>query len=66
MMFLQLKILFINEPVADINADDYYGKEVYVKVHDWLVEKHKNNAISTGEFILMNKFFYNGGVARGV
>ena len=30
----------VNEPFAVINADDYYGKEAFVKVHDYLVEEH--------------------------
>ena len=29
---------FLTEPFAVINADDYYGKEAYVKVHDYLVQ----------------------------
>ena len=35
----------IKNPFAVINADDYYGKEAFVKVHDYLVqerEKAKN------------------------
>ena len=27
----------VNEPFAVINADDYYGKEAFVKLHDFLV-----------------------------
>ena len=27
----------VNEPFAVINADDYYGKEAFKKVHDYLV-----------------------------
>ena len=30
---------FLTEPFAVINADDYYGKEAYVKVHDYLVQE---------------------------
>ena len=56
----------INEPFAVINADDYYGKEAFVKVHDWLVEDHNNNAISMAGFILKNTLSDNGGVTRGV
>ena len=56
----------INEPFAVINADDYYGKEAFVKVHDWLVEDHKENAISMAGFILKNTLSDNGGVTRGV
>ena len=29
----------LNEPFAVINADDYYGKEAFVKVHDYLVQE---------------------------
>ena len=28
----------LDEPFMVINADDYYGKEAYVKVHDYLVQ----------------------------
>ncbi len=56
----------INEPFAVINADDYYGKEAFVKVHDWLVEDHNENAISMAGFILKNTLSDNGGVTRGV
>lgn len=27
----------LHEPFAVINADDYYGKEAFVKLHDFLV-----------------------------
>lgn len=56
----------INEPFAVLNADDYYGKEAFVKVHDWLVEDHNENAISMAGFILKNTLSDNGGVTRGV
>ena len=56
----------INEPFAVINADDYYGKEAFVKVHDWLVEEHEDTAISMAGFILKNTLSDNGGVTRGV
>ena len=29
----------IEEPFVVINADDYYGKEAFVKIHDYLVKK---------------------------
>ncbi|WP_270406538.1 sugar phosphate nucleotidyltransferase, partial [Catenibacterium mitsuokai] len=28
----------INEPFAVINADDYYGKEAFVQIHDFLLD----------------------------
>ena len=44
----------IHEPFAVINADDYYGKEVFRQLHDWLVLEHADNAIAMAGFILKN------------
>lgn len=33
----------VKEPFAVINADDYYGKEAFVKVHDYLANEHKTS-----------------------
>ena len=56
----------IHEPFAVINADDYYGKEAYRQMHDWLVLDHADNAIAMAGFILKNTLSDNGGVTRGV
>ena len=56
----------IHEPFAVINADDYYGKEVFVKMHDWLVLDHADTAFAMAGFILQNTLSDNGGVTRGV
>ena len=56
----------IHEPFAVINADDYYGKEAFVKMHDWLVVDHLDNAMAMAGFILENTLSDNGGVTRGV
>ena len=56
----------IQEPFAVINADDYYGKEAYRQMHDWLVLEHADNAIAMAGFILKNTLSDNGGVTRGV
>ncbi len=56
----------IHEPFMVINADDYYGKEAYWKMHTWLVENHEDSAISMAGFILKNTLSENGGVTRGV
>lgn len=56
----------IHEPVAVINADDYYGKEAFRQLHDWLVLDHEDNAIAMAGFILKNTLSDNGGVTRGV
>ena len=49
-----------------INADDYYGKEAFRQLHDWLVLEHADSAIAMAGFILKNTFSENGGVTRGV
>lgn len=56
----------IHEPFAVINADDYYGKEAFRKMHDWLILPHADNAIAMAGFILKNTLSDNGGVTRGV
>lgn len=57
----------VKEPFAVINADDYYGKEAFVKIHDYLVEHagDQYNYCMAG-FILANTLSENGGVTRGV
>ena len=56
----------IHEPFAVINADDYYGKEAFCQLHDWLVLDHADTAIAMAGFILKNTLSDNGGVTRGV
>lgn len=58
----------VNEPFAVINADDFYGKEAFVKLHDFLVEDHGNDKLhlSMAGFILKNTLSDNGSVNRGV
>lgn len=59
----------ISEPFAVINADDYYGKEAYQKVHDYLVQEPGNGdilSICMAGFRLGNTLSDNGSVTRGV
>lgn len=59
----------VNEPFLVINADDYYGKEAFVKIHDFLVSdevKDVDGAFCMAGFILKNTLSDNGGVTRGV
>ena len=46
----------LKEPFAVINADDYYGKEAFTKLHDFLVDytPEKANAFCMAGFILKN------------
>ena len=55
----------IKEPFAVINADDYYGKDAFVKIHDCLQRSTKGQYCMAG-FILKNTLSDNGGVTRGV
>lgn len=56
----------IHEPFAVINADDYYGKESFRQIHDWLVIDHAENAIAMAGFILSNTLSDSGAVTRGI
>ncbi|MEY8354185.1 sugar phosphate nucleotidyltransferase [Lachnospiraceae bacterium 54-53] len=60
----------IHEPFIVINADDYYGKEGFLKIHDYLVNDMDTQSqpfdICMGGFILGNTLSENGGVTRGV
>lgn len=59
----------VNEPFAVVNADDYYGKEAFFKIHDYLVTPR--NAVNhfhfcMAGFVLKNTLSDNGGVTRGI
>lgn len=58
----------IKEPFAVINADDYYGKEAFVKIHDFLQNYTPDQAseLCMAGFVLKNTLSDNGGVTRGI
>lgn len=59
----------LDEPFVVINADDYYGKEAYVKVHDYLVQEQPKDGkihICMAGFRLGNTLSDNGSVTRGI
>ncbi len=61
----------VDTPALVINADDYYGKDAYVKMHDYLVngmdtERKDVLDIAMPGFILGNTLSDNGAVTRGV
>lgn len=59
----------VNEPFVIINADDYYGKEAFVKLHDFLISSVEENGkinIAMAGFSLENTLSENGSVTRGV
>ena len=56
----------VNEPFVVINADDYYGKEAFKSIHDFLVSGNGANELCMAGFVLKNTLSDNGGVTRGV
>ena len=59
----------VNEPFLIINADDYYGKVAFKKLHDFLIEdSHRNSefTMAMAGFILKNTLSDNGTVTRGI
>ena len=58
----------VDSPFLVINADDYYGKEAFVKLHDFLVGyvPEKANQFCMAGFILKNTLSENGAVTRGI
>ena len=59
----------VDTPYVIINADDYYGKEAFVKLHDFLIEHAtmgKEFDMGMAGFILKNTLSENGTVTRGV
>lgn len=59
----------VNEPFAVVNADDYYGKEAFVKIHEYLIAPRKavnHFHFCMVGFVLKNTLSDNGGVTRGI
>ncbi|MCR5370661.1 MAG: nucleotidyltransferase [Clostridium sp.] len=60
----------VKEPFLVINADDYYGKEAFLRIHDWMVNTMDESApvfdMCMAGYILSNTLSENGTVTRGV
>ena len=60
----------IHEPFLVINADDYYGKEGFKRLHDYMVEEMDESGemmqMCMAGFVLANTLSENGGVTRGI
>lgn len=56
----------IRGPFATINADDYYGKDAFVIIHDMLKELSGASEAGMVPYILGNTMSENGGVTRGI
>lgn len=57
-------------PFLVINADDYYGKEGFKRIHDYMTEQMDDQSevydLCMGGFVLSNTLSENGTVTRGV
>ena len=57
----------IKEPFAVINGDDFYGRESFAILGDWLREhEHSTGTFSIVGFGLSNTLSESGGVSRGI
>ena len=59
----------VNGPFMVINADDYYGKEGFQRLHDYMADHMEESGVydmCMGGFLLENTLSENGGVTRGV
>lgn len=59
----------VKEPFVIINADDYYGKEAFEKLHSFLLSGERKGAeisMAMAGFLLGNTLSANGTVTRGV
>lgn len=56
----------LNEPFAVINADDYYGRDAFVKAYDFLTTACNESTYCIIGYELKNTLSDNGSVSRGV
>jgi NDP-sugar pyrophosphorylase family protein len=56
----------VNEPFAVINADDYYGRDAFVKAYHFLTRQCNEKTYCIVGYELKNTLSDNGSVSRGV
>lgn len=59
----------VDGPFVVINADDFYGREAFLKLSEWMDTadfEHKPMPICMAGYVLKNTLTENGSVARGV
>lgn len=56
----------IDGPFAVVNADDYYGKESFLMMHDFLINNRVDKRLGMVGFELKNTLSENGVVTRGI
>ena len=59
----------VKDPFVIINADDYYGKDAFKILHDFLIEHYSKTdkfRMGMAGFVLKNTLSQNGTVTRGI
>ena len=56
----------VNEPFAIINADDFYGKDAYVVMHDYLMNGIQDDQYAMVGYECIKTLTEHGSVTRGV
>lgn len=56
----------IDGPFAVINADDYYGKDAFVSVRDFLIQEKNEDKNCMVSYLIENTLSDNGTVTRGI
>ncbi len=56
----------IDGPFAVINSDDYYGREAFQKIHNYICSEISENKCCMAGYVLKNTLSENGGVTRGI
>jgi choline kinase len=56
----------VKEPFAVINADDFYGKDSFVKAYDFIINKCSDKHFAVIGYELVNTLSDHGSVSRGV
>ncbi len=56
----------VNENFAVINADDFYGRDAYLKIAEFLKNNHNDNQYAMVGYLNKNTITDNGSVKRGI
>ena len=56
----------LESPFAVVNADDYYGKQAFQKLYQFLEQNEDSSQFCMADFILKNTLSDHGAVTRGI
>ena len=56
----------VNEPFAIINSDDFYGRDAFKQLYDYMSADDRKNHFAMAGYVLENTITENGYVSRGV